>query len=109
MTMPDPSTFTVELKAQRRTRMGEQQEAFTSSEMGVSGEEILGYIERIERLEQEKASLGDDIKDVCAEAKARGLSAKAIRAIIKLRKLDPEERQASEAILDLYKQAIGMN
>lgn len=102
------STKTPSERTSRQARKGQQEEAFTPKEMGVSAEEILRFIERIERLEEEKSSLSDDIKDVLAEAKGRGYSAKALRAIIKLRKLDPEERQASEAILDLYMNAIGM-
>lgn len=106
--MPDLSSETDEISAQRGASRGGQQEAFTAKEMRVSGEEILRFIERIERLEEEKKSLGDDVKDVCIEAKARGLSPKAIRALIKLRKQDPDERKSAEATLDLYKQAIGM-
>ena len=104
-------TVSVQIEGQEkkgRARKGQQEEAFTPKEMGVSAEEILRFIERVERLEEEKASLSDDIKDVLAEAEGRGYSAKALRAIIRLRKLDPEERQASEAIQDLYMNAIGM-
>lgn len=95
-------------KAPPKAKPGKQQEAFEPEEMGVSGQEIRNFIERVERLEEEKASLSDDIKEVMAEAKGRGYSPKAIRAIIKLRKQDPQERQAAEAILDLYMNAIGM-
>jgi len=110
VTMEIESTSTDGPENQRkgRARKGQQDEAFTPREMGVSAEEILRFIERVERLEEEKSALNDDIKDVLTEAKGRGYSAKALRTIIKLRKLDPEERQASEAILDLYMNAIGM-
>ncbi|WP_370674010.1 DUF2312 domain-containing protein [Pleomorphomonas sp. PLEO] len=108
MEIESVSADSQESQRKGRARKGQQEEAFTPKEMGVSAEEILRFIERIERLEEEKSSLSDDIKDVLAEAKGRGYSAKALRAIIKLRKLDPEERQASEAILDLYMNAIGM-
>lgn len=85
-----------------------QVEAFSPEETGVSGGEIRQFIERIERLEEEKAALSDDIKDVMAELKGRGYSPKIIRAVIKLRKQDPDERQEDEALLDMYMNAIGM-
>ena len=65
-------------------------------------------VEQIERLEEEKAALQDDIKDVMAELKGRGYDVKAVRAILKLRKQDPDERQEAEAILELYMNALGM-
>ena len=64
--------------------------------------------QRVERLEEEKAALQDDIKDVMAELKGRGYDVKAVRAILKLRKQDPDERQEAEAILELYMNALGM-
>ena len=66
------------------------------------------FIERVERLEEEKNTIGDDIKEVYAEMKATGFDTKAVRAIIKLRRMDEAERQEAEAILDLYKTALGM-
>ena len=80
----------------------------TATQDTVAAAELRQLIERIERLEEEKSSLQDDIKDVMAEAKGRGYDTKAIRAIIRLRKKDPNERQEEEAILDLYKNALGM-
>lgn len=74
----------------------------------VAAAELRQLIERIERLEEEKATLQEDIKEVFAEAKGRGFDTKAIRAIIRLRKKDQAERQEEEAILDLYKAALGM-
>ena len=65
-------------------------------------------LQRIENLESEKAGLASDISDVYSEAKGNGLDPKAIRQIIKLRKLDSSEREEQETILDLYKRAIGM-
>ncbi|WP_051228423.1 DUF2312 domain-containing protein [Pleomorphomonas oryzae] len=76
--------------------------------MGANAEELRRFIERVEHLEEEKASLADDIKDVMAEAQGRGFDKKTIRAVIKLRKQDPDERQEAEAILELYMQALGM-
>lgn len=74
----------------------------------VAAAELRQLIERVERLEEEKTTLQDDIKEVMAEAKGRGYDTKAIRTIIRLRKKDPSERQEEEAIIDLYKAALGM-
>ncbi|WP_192856855.1 DUF2312 domain-containing protein [Manganibacter manganicus] len=74
----------------------------------VAAAELRQLIERIERLEEEKTTLQDDIKEVMAEAKGRGYDTKAIRTIIRLRKKDPSERQEEEAMIDLYKAALGM-
>jgi uncharacterized protein (UPF0335 family) len=79
----------------------------TSAE-GVAAEELKQFIERIERLEEEKAGISSDIKDVYAELKGRGYDAAAIRKIISMRKKDHAERQEEEAILELYMQALGM-
>ena len=65
-------------------------------------------MERIERLEEERKSIGDDIRDVYTESKAGGWDVRALRAIVKMRKQDANERAEQEAILDLYKQAMGM-
>jgi uncharacterized protein (UPF0335 family) len=65
-------------------------------------------IERIERLEEEKKGIGDDIKDVYNEAKATGYDAKIMRQIVRLRKMQPDDRKEMEAILDLYKAALGL-
>lgn len=78
------------------------------SQGGVAAGELRQFIERVERLEEEKAALQDDIKDVMAELKGRGYDVKAVRAILKLRKQDPDERQEAEAILELYMNALGM-
>jgi uncharacterized protein (UPF0335 family) len=75
---------------------------------GVAADQLRSVIERIERLEEEKKALGDDIKDVYAEAKANGFDTKVIRQVIRLRKKDSDERQEEEALLDLYMHALGM-
>ncbi|AWB20808.1 hypothetical protein NS228_20545 [Methylobacterium indicum] len=75
---------------------------------GVAAEELKQFIERIERLEEEKAGLQGDIKDVMLELKGRGFDVKAVRTILRLRKKDHSERQEEEAILELYMQALGM-
>ena len=65
-------------------------------------------IERVERLEEEKKGIADDIKDVYAEAKAVGYDAKIMRQIVRLRKMKPDDRKEMEAILDVYKAALGL-
>lgn len=74
----------------------------------VAAAELRQFIERVERLEEEKSALQDDIKEVMAEAKGRGYDTKAIRQIIRMRKKDPNERQEEEAILETYMNALGM-
>ncbi len=64
-------------------------------------------VQRIERLEEEKKTIADDIKEVYAEAKANGYDVKVLRKVISIRKRDARERQEEEAILDLYLQAVG--
>jgi uncharacterized protein (UPF0335 family) len=74
----------------------------------VAADQLKALIERIERLEEEKAGIAGDIKDVYAEAKGNGFDIKVIRKIIGMRKRDHAERQEEEAILELYMQALGM-
>jgi uncharacterized protein (UPF0335 family) len=78
------------------------------AESGVAAEELKQFIERIERLEEEKAGISGDIKEVFAELKGRGFDVKAVRQILRIRKKDHAERQEEEAILELYMQALGM-
>jgi uncharacterized protein (UPF0335 family) len=66
-------------------------------------------IERIERLEEEKKAIGDDIKDVYLEAKSVGYDAKIMRQIVRLRKMRPDDRREMEAVLDTYKRALGLD
>ena len=75
---------------------------------GVAADQLRSFVERIERLEEEKQSIADDIKDVYAEAKGTGFDTKVLRQIIRLRKQDSAERQEHEALLDLYMHALGM-
>ncbi|MAP19188.1 MAG: DUF2312 domain-containing protein [Aurantimonas coralicida] len=74
----------------------------------VAQDQLRSFVERIERLEEEKKTISDDIKDVYAEAKGNGFDTKVLRRVISLRKQDQNERQEQEAILDLYLQALGM-
>jgi uncharacterized protein (UPF0335 family) len=74
----------------------------------VAAGQLRSFIERIERLEEEKKTIADDIKEVFDEAKGTGFDTKAMRTLIRLRKKDQAERQEEEAILDLYMAALGM-
>lgn len=80
----------------------------SESNQTVAAGQLRAFIERIERLEEEKKTIADDIKDVYAEAKGTGFDVPAIRQLVRLRKKDQAERQEAEAILDLYKAALGM-
>ncbi len=75
---------------------------------GVAADQLRQIIDRIERLEEEKKALAEDIKDVYAEAKGNGFDTKVIRKIISLRKKDQNERDEEEALLDIYMRALGM-
>ncbi|MGD1037999.1 MAG: DUF2312 domain-containing protein [Roseiarcus sp.] len=74
----------------------------------VNAAHLRALLERIERLEEEKKALSDDIKDVYAEAKGNGFDAKIIRKIVSIRKQDRDKRREEEEILDLYLAALGM-
>jgi len=74
----------------------------------VAADELRQFIERIERLEEEKAVIASDIKDVFGEAKSRGYDTKAMKTILRLRKKDANERQEEETILETYMAALGM-
>ncbi|RXR27546.1 DUF2312 domain-containing protein [Sphingobium fluviale] len=78
------------------------------SEGNVAADQLRLFIERIERLEEEKKGIADDIKDVYSEAKATGYDVKTMRAIVRLRKLESHVRQEAEALLETYKSALGI-
>ena len=72
-------------------------------------EQLKAFIERVERLEEEKKAIADDIRDVYAEANGSGFDVKALRAIVRLRKQDTDERREQQAILETYMHALGMD
>ncbi|CCZ22833.1 uPF0335 protein AZOBR_100079 [Acetobacter sp. CAG:977] len=76
---------------------------------GVDAERLLSYIERIERIEEEKKALQNDIKEIFEEAKSANFDIKAMKKILKLRKMDESDRQEEEFILDTYKHALGLD
>ena len=71
-------------------------------------DQLKAFVERVERLEEEKKTIADDIRDVFAEAKGNGFDVKALRTVVRLRKLDVNERKEQEAILETYLHALGM-
>lgn len=75
---------------------------------GFARDQLRAFVERIERLDEERQTIADDIKEVYAEAKANGFDTKTIRQVVRLRKQDSAERQEAEALLDLYLNALGM-
>ncbi|KPB00323.1 DUF2312 domain-containing protein [Ahrensia marina] len=75
---------------------------------GVASDQLRAFVERIERLEEEKKTIADDIKEIYAEAKGNGFDVKVLRKVVSLRKQDMNERLEHEAILDLYLHALGM-
>jgi uncharacterized protein (UPF0335 family) len=75
---------------------------------GISGNRLKSFIERVERLEEEKAAIAEDVRDVYGEAKATGFDPKIMRRIVSLRKTNLEKRREEQELLDLYMSAIGM-
>lgn len=75
---------------------------------GVAGERLQSFIQRIERLEEEKKGIADDIKDIYAEAKGTGFDVKVVRQIVRRRRMDREMRREHDDLLDVYEQALGM-
>ena len=77
-------------------------------DVGIAGERLRSFIERIERLEEEKRTLAADIKEVYAEAKGTGFDTKIMRQIIRIRRMDKDDVDEQETLLDIYKRALGM-
>jgi len=81
----------------------------TSETGGVSGKRLKAFVERIERLEEEKSALGEDIKEIYAEAKGMGFDCKTIRQCVRIRKMDKELRREQEELLQTYLAALGLD
>ncbi len=79
------------------------------AEGSVAADELRLLIERIERLEEEKKAIADDVKDVYGEAKARGYDTKTMRAVVRLRRMETHVRQEADALLETYKAALGLD
>lgn len=79
-----------------------------SNVTSIAAQELRAFVERIERLEEEKKEIADDIKDVYGEAKGRGYDKKVLKRIVQIRKLDPHEHEEFESLVETYMQALGM-
>ena len=79
------------------------------AEGAVAADQLRLFIERIERLEEEKKGIADDVKDVYAEAKANGYDTKTMRAIVRLRRMETHVRQEADALLETYRSALGLS
>jgi uncharacterized protein (UPF0335 family) len=75
---------------------------------GIAGDRLKSFVERIERLEEERRTLGNDIKEVYAEAKGTGFDTKIMRQVIRLRRMDKDDLDEQETLLDIYRRALGM-
>jgi uncharacterized protein (UPF0335 family) len=75
---------------------------------GIAGDRLKSFVERIERLEEERKALSNDIKEVYAEAKGTGFDTKIMRQVIRLRRLDKDDLDEQETLIDIYKRALGM-
>ena len=95
-------------KSLRPERVVDDEPADMTGPQSIAAGQLRAFIERIERLDEEKKTIADDIKEVFAEAKGTGFDVKAMRAIIRLRKKDQAEREEEQAMLELYMSALGM-
>ena len=93
-------------KAKQSPSVGDNHKATEVN--GVAGEQLIAFIERVERLNEEKRALAADIKEVFAEAKGTGFDTKTMRTIIRMRAMDADDLAEQEALLDVYRVAIGM-
>jgi uncharacterized protein (UPF0335 family) len=75
---------------------------------GIAADRLRSIVERVERVEEERKALADDIKDIYSEAKSAGFDVKVVRQVIRLRKQEPAEVEEQETLLDLYRRALGM-
>jgi uncharacterized protein (UPF0335 family) len=83
-------------------------DAMTPKTGGIAADRLWSLVERIERLEEEKRSLSNDIKDIYQEAKSAGFDPKVLRQLIKIRREEPAEVEEQETLLDVYRRALGM-
>lgn len=88
--------------------VAQKNESASADATNFAKSQLKALVERIERLEEEKKALADDIREVYGEAKANGFDTKALRAVVRLRGQEPQERQEFEAIVDLYREALGL-
>ena len=96
-----------ELQSMLEDENSEEQDSNATGE-GAAGERLRSFIQRVERLEEEKKTIADDIREVYAEAKANGFDPKIMRQVVRIRKMDAADRAEQEAILETYLNALGM-
>jgi len=92
--------------AELHRERGEKSESVVTA--GVTADQLRSFVERIERLEEEKKALAEDIKEVYAEAKSEGFDTKIMRQVIRIRKMNEADLQEQEELIDVYKRALGM-
>jgi uncharacterized protein (UPF0335 family) len=95
-------------RPKKTDNLPEDIQEITETTQTVAAGQLRAFIERIERLTEEKKTIADDIKEVYTEMKGTGFDTKAVRVLVRLRGMDQAEREEAEAILDLYKAALGM-
>lgn len=88
--------------------MDAPQEAPGAGHNGIAGDRLRSLVERIERLEEERKAIGSDITDIYKESSSAGFDAKVMRQLVRIRKQEPAQVEEQEALLDLYKRALGM-
>jgi uncharacterized protein (UPF0335 family) len=88
--------------------LADKKDSATAETANFAKSQLKALVERIERLEEEKKALADDIREVYGEAKGNGFDTKALRAVVRMRAQEPQERQEFEAIVDLYRDALGL-
>jgi len=89
--------------------LAENMSAASSEVSGISSERLRSIIKRIEKLEEDKAAVSEDLKEVYSEAKGTGFDVKIIRQVVRLRKIEVEQRREQEELLELYKSVLGMD
>ena len=94
--------------AEGDNEMSETSEKTNAKVGGVAADRLRSLVDRIERLEEERKSLGNDIKDIFSEAKSAGFDCAVLRQLIKIRKEDPNVVEENETLLDVYRRALGM-
>ncbi len=81
---------------------------FMNAVTGITGDQLKSFVERIERLEEEKAGLAEDIREIFAESKSQGYDPKIMREVLKIRKMNKEDREVQEELITVYLNALGM-
>lgn len=109
-TLEEQEQSRIDIKRGEKPDLPIMQEADETNDVGgVAGKRLKSFLDRVERLEEEKKGLADDIKEIYAEAKSCGFDVKTMRKILKLRKMETDKRREEEELVELYKAAIGLD